>query len=146
MRLTGDASANNTWNNNNMSILDIQINHPYCKSNVNKNIENLLEQKEKAKKHKCMARCKEYWLNFIPCIASTTFILGQEFSALLTIIAKRLESKWDKNYALTKNYVNFRIHMAVIKGVVRCTTGTRTKIMGHSFLSKDEEGIDLLMH
>ena len=45
----------------------------------------------------------------------------------------------------TKNHVNFRMHIAIVKGVSRCLTGIRTKITGQTFLSKDGKGIKYLI-
>lgn len=40
---------------------------------------------------------------------------------------KRLELKWDKPHSKTKNHANFRIPLALIRGISRCATGTRKK-------------------
>ena len=42
--------------------------------------------------------------------------------------------------------LNFRINMALIKGEWRYITGTRTKVVGQSFISKDGGGIENLSH
>ena len=90
-----------------------------------------------------MKRCREHNLTFTPCIATTNLILGEEFTRVIKNIAQRLEQKWKKPYSIAKNHVNFRISLAIIRGV--CITGTRTKIEGYSFQSKDGEDVELLL-
>ena len=90
-----------------------------------------------------MKRCREHNLNFAPYIAITNLILGEEFARVIKSIAQRLEQKWKKPYSIAKNHVNFRISLAIIRGV--CITGTRTKIEGYSFQSKDGEDVELLL-
>lgn len=64
-----------TTNSNNRHSNDLSI------------IPDNLESKEKAK-NKYLSGCKEYRLNVTPCVSTTNCILGDEFKALLSIIAK----------------------------------------------------------
>ena len=46
---------------------------------------------------------------------------------------------------MTKNNVKYRLSIALIRGIARFATGARTNIRGHTFESKDRQGMDLLM-
>ena len=114
----------------------------FFKSSIKSNAYKLLDSREKAKKTKHVGRCEKNKLNFAPCIDAKNLVLGEEFNKTMTNIAKRLELKWKKPHSITKNHVNFRIFLAIMRGVSRYVAGTRTKIEGQSFQSKDGEDIE----
>ena len=43
---------------------------------------------------------------------------------------------------MTKNHINFRIYIALIKSILRYTKRTRIKIISQSFISKDGDNIE----
>ena len=88
---------------------------------------------------------EECRLNFVLHSITANLVLGQEFSMLLAITMKKLESKWGEELSLTKNHANFRMHVTIIKGVSRCLTRARTKIINLSLLSKDSQEIEHLI-
>ena len=126
-------------------MFNIQLAHPFCKSNAKSDPSKSLESRERIKKTKHIKRCREHNLNFASCIATTNLILGEEFTRVVKNIIQRLEQKWQKRCSIIKNNVKFRISLAIIRGVFRCITGITTKIEGYSFQSKDGEDIELLL-
>ena len=95
-RLVRDISVRDMWNDDRISIFDMQLICPLCKSRIKTNTEKLLDSREKAKKTKCIGRCKKHKLNFISCAAAINLVLGPEFNRNTKSIAKRLELKYKK--------------------------------------------------
>ena len=91
--LVDNVSVRNIWNDDKISIFNIQLTYPFCKSNTNSDPGTLLKSKEKKKKAKHVKRCREHKLNFTPCAASINLIIGDEFKRLTKNIAERLEKK-----------------------------------------------------
>ena len=97
------------------------------------------------KKKIYMGRCREHQLNFTLCLETTNLIFGDYFKALMNWLAKQLEHKWNMPFSITKNHVKFRLSLALIRGVSKCITGARGKLIGQTFESKEGLGTDLLM-
>ena len=52
----------------------------------------------------------------------------------------------DKPHSKTKHHVNIRISLALIRGMSRCMTGTKTKFNGQTFELKDGGRYELLIY
>ena len=92
--MIGDISARNIWKDDKISIFDIQLTYPFCKSNNNTDPTKIIEIREGVKKRKYMKHCREHNLNFTPCVSALNLvILDDEFKRIIKNIAERLEQK-----------------------------------------------------
>ena len=89
---------------------------------------------------------KENKLSFAPRAAEIYLEFGAEFKSIVSRTSKKLESKWSKLSSAVKRHAQIFLSMAIIGGVSRCITGTRTKINGQCFYLKTEKTSNASCH
>ena len=93
----------------------------YCNSDP----ASVLKSAERDKKTKYQAACALQRRTFVPCIASTDGLIGEEFEAVLSTLASALSKKWGRPYPPIKAFVKNRVSLALARGSSLCLRGSR---------------------
>ena len=97
-------------------IFDVRITKTSCRSNRNKNPDDVLKRHEKEKKKKDKYRdiCLERRMDFCPLVYSVDGIPGRGTRAAEKYLAKMLAYKWNRPYMEMVHYVQVRMSVAVV--------------------------------
>uniref|UniRef100_A0A1X7TUW7 Uncharacterized protein n=1 Tax=Amphimedon queenslandica TaxID=400682 RepID=A0A1X7TUW7_AMPQE len=64
---------------------------------------------------------------FTPLCVSVDGMLGPKASCFLKQLSERLAYKWESNYGTIMSWVRTRITFAIIRALILCLSGSRTK-------------------
>ena len=124
-------------------ILDFQVKFLDAASYANQSPSAVLKAAEQAKKTQYQEACSAQRRTFVPCIASTDGILGDEFKSVLARLASVLADKWGQPYSHVRGFLNARVSLCLVRASSLCLRGSRvprSKVAYSPFLWDDARG------
>ena len=123
----GDAGVHGFWQPGRLCIFDIRITDTDARSHRHKLPGKVLEDQEKEKKDKYLARCLELRKDFTPLLYSVDGMAGREARMAEKRLASALAKKWQRPYSQIVCYVRQRMRIAIARSNSLLLRGTRDR-------------------
>ena len=121
----GDILVRGFWSLGSECILDVSVTDTDCHSYENMTPEKVILQKEQKKKTKYLQKFLDINRSFTPFACSIDGLLGIEAKAFLKELARKLSSKWERDFIEVFNFVKARVSIALSKASHYCIRGSR---------------------
>jgi hypothetical protein len=123
-----DVAARGFWRPGTRAFFDVRVFNPLAPSYRSSSMEAIYKRLEKEKKNKYNERVLQVERgSFTPLVFSTLGGCGREADRATKMLAERISTKQNENYAKTLTMIRTEISFAIIKAATLCLRGSRSK-------------------
>ena len=116
------------WQRYEMAFFDVRVFNPFAKSNQNQKLSTVFEKNEKENKRTYNQRVIQVEHgSFTPLLFSAHGGCGYETQHFITTLTEKIATKRDMPSSVIANYVRKKISFSLVKSLVNCIRGTRTR-------------------
>ena len=139
-----DISAIGVYSPFERSFFDIRVTHPNCASNEYKNLSQIYQEHEKAKRSAYEERVLQAEKgSFVPLIFTTSGGMGPSSKILLKRLVEKLSFLKKERTSIVMNHLRTRIRFAILKSTLIALRGNRGKIYS-DYISLEDVSLDIL--
>eukprot|EP01068_Selenidium_serpulae_P010606 Selendium_serpulae@DN5499_c0_g1_i6.p1 len=124
--LRADLMVRGIWSPQGAALIDIRVTDSDATSNLTKSVGKVMAEQEE-KKNLYVSETLKRRGTFTPFVVTVDGASGDEATALIRSIARRLSAKWAIPYSQTAGWVRQRIAFAIIRATHFCLRGSRVR-------------------
>ena len=138
----GNPSMRGLWERQTDCIMDVRITDPDNKTQLNRNLDTILNSHEREKKKKYLKACIDCRQHFTPFVMTVDGALAKEAEAVLKKLAGMISEKQKKTYSVVVAHVRQCVSIALLRSTIHYIRGLRNHFRG-CFFGQDGAAIQL---